>query len=116
MGFQTTFAYDANGNVTKTTDANGKLDVEDLRRTEPGKLEVDAVNNATSYTYDLLGNITSITDANSHTTYFTYDDLGRLSRQPIHSASPRPSPTTRRESPHPHEAFRRPIRVHLRLG
>ncbi|MFA7062463.1 MAG: RHS repeat-associated core domain-containing protein, partial [Pedobacter sp.] len=94
LGYQTTFGYDTNSNITKMTDANANAGLQpknssgstlykvydELNRV---KSETDAQNGATnngvtSYTYDLLGNITSITDAESRVTWFDYDDLGRL--------------------------------------
>jgi RHS repeat-associated protein len=53
----TTFAYDARGNLISVTDPD---------------------IHTTTYTYDLLGRQLTVTDAVSNTTQMTYDDLGLL--------------------------------------
>jgi YD repeat-containing protein len=40
----------------------------------------DAASNVTTYSYDTENNLTSIKDANNHTTSFTYDAFGRVTK------------------------------------
>ena len=57
LNAKTQFEYDANGNLTKATDAKG---------------------NATTYAYDALNQNTVITFANGLSLQYTYDELGRV--------------------------------------
>jgi RHS repeat-associated protein len=76
-----TVGYDADGNVTSTTDYLGNTatgsynaDGELTSRTVP----VSAGHSiTTSYGYDLNGNLTARTDGNGNTTYDTYNSLGQ---------------------------------------
>jgi RHS repeat-associated protein len=75
---ETTYDYDASGNLTGVVDANTnetgyQYDLFNRLQqvTQPG-----AVN--TVYDYDRHGNLISVTDAEGHVTTYTYDDLGRL--------------------------------------
>ncbi len=60
-GKTTTYAYDDADRLTTVTDA-----------ATPG--------NVTTYGYDTENNLTSIQDANLHTTSFTYDAFGRVTK------------------------------------
>jgi RHS repeat-associated protein len=51
-GYNVTYEYDENNNISKLTDANG---------------------NNTIYSYDANGNLLSLTDPASHTIYYTYE-------------------------------------------
>jgi RHS repeat-associated protein len=75
---ETTYGYDASGNLTDVTDANTNQTAYqyDLfnrltRVTQPGSV-------TTTYAYDLHGNLASVTDGAGNITTYTYDDLGRL--------------------------------------
>jgi RHS repeat-associated protein len=75
---ETTYGYDASGNLTDVTDANSnqtsyQYDLFNrlTQVTQPGTV-------TTTYAYDLHGNIASVTDAQGNVTTYTYDDLGRL--------------------------------------
>ena len=77
----TGYNYDANGNLTQTTDAN-------LNPTEQGydaldrlQKTIDALNGTTQYAYDGQDNLTSVTDPNGLTTTYEYDGLGNLIKQ-----------------------------------
>lgn len=100
---QLTWEYDAHGNVESETDALGFTTVRsydandnlisEIKPHEAARLlTYDKMNRLTSeeylvepyykkvFTYDPLGNMTSSTDIYGNTTYFTYDDLGHLSK------------------------------------
>ena len=73
-------AYDAVGNLIKTTDALGN---ETTITYTPGTARfktgmVDPDQGSWSYSYDALGQLKSQTDARSKTLAMTYDDLGRV--------------------------------------
>jgi RHS repeat-associated protein len=75
---ETTYGYDASGNLTSMLDANTnetnyQYDLFNRLKqmTQPG-----AVN--TIYDHDFHGNLETVTDAEGHITTYTYDDLGRL--------------------------------------
>jgi len=65
-GKTTTYAYDDADRLTSVTDA-----------ATPG--------NVTTYGYDTENNLTSIQDANLHSTSFTYDAFGRVTKTPFPS-------------------------------
>jgi len=75
---RTEYGYDALGNRTVITDANGHA--AHYEYDLPGRLvaESDPLNHTTRYGYDPLGNRTVITDAGGGVTQYTYDGLGRL--------------------------------------
>ena len=75
---ETTYTYDASGNITTVTDANNNRTdyVYDVfnrlyQVIQPGNI-------ITTYSYDSQGNLRTVTDAEGHATTYTYDDLGRL--------------------------------------
>lgn len=100
----TTFQYDASGNRTRATDANGNATVWAYDSYDRLTSVTDARNNTTtysyespyspayvtsvrnplgnvtSYEYDAVGNRTSVTDARGNTTYYTYDGNGRVTQ------------------------------------
>ncbi len=75
----TSFTYDADGNVTSTTDSLGNTTTYEY---EPvfGKITriVDAENDETTFTYDAAGNMLTRTDGNDNTTTMTYNEFGQL--------------------------------------
>ena len=75
---ETTFAYDANGNLSSITDAaSGTLSFTYNAQGLPLSL-TDQNSNTTSFTYDAQGRLDSITDANTILSSLTYDTGGRL--------------------------------------
>jgi RHS repeat-associated protein len=74
----TGYGYDAVGNQTSLTDANGhptSYAYDDLNRLIS---ITDALTHTISYGYDAVGNRTAITDAEGYATAFEYDVLNRL--------------------------------------
>lgn len=78
LGHVTTYAsYDANGRVTRITDANGTST--DLAYTPRGWLASRTVGNAVTHiTYTSYGAVQSITDPDGVTVTYTYDPAHRL--------------------------------------
>jgi len=93
------FGYDANGNLTSTTDAEGNVssayydavnrkiaqaDAEghttlfDYDETGNVVNVIDPLNNLASSEYDANNRLTKTTDAMGNETQFTYDDMGRV--------------------------------------
>jgi RHS repeat-associated protein len=78
----TQFGYDYRGRRTTATDQNGKIttygyDDEDRLTTVT---DASTPGNVTTYGYDTESNLTSIKDANNHTTTFTPDAFGRVTK------------------------------------
>jgi RHS repeat-associated protein len=78
----TQFGYDYRGRRTTVTDQNGKIttygyDDEDRLTTVT---DASTPGNVTTYGYDTENNLTSIKDANNHTTTFTPDAFGRVTK------------------------------------
>ncbi len=78
LGGKGSTTFDAVGNVTGRSDADG-------RRTSYGYDDLDRLTTVTApggavtaYAYDTVGNLTSRTDANDHVTVYGYDDARRL--------------------------------------
>ena len=81
------YLYDTQGNRIEM----GKYDPSDNRTSRkrwdyqhpnfPGKLwkEIKADDSFMEYSYDSRGNISSVTDYETHTTFYTYDTMNRLS-------------------------------------
>ena len=86
LGRVTTFAYDANGNLTSTTDALGNVtsythnsngQVLTITLPDPDRAGPLAAP-VTSYSYDSSGRLTTITNPDSTTRQFTYDAADNL--------------------------------------
>ena len=74
----TQYGYDAAGNRTTITDANGhttSFGYDGLNRLVSRS---DALNHTWSYGYDAAGNMITLLDARGQTTGYSYDSLGRL--------------------------------------
>jgi RHS repeat-associated protein len=74
----TTYAYDASGNLTSVTDANGTTTTYHYDLFNRLEQVIQPGNTTTTYAYDPSGSLTTVTDAEGHVTSYTYDDLGRL--------------------------------------
>ena len=74
----TSYSYDADGNQTQRTDAQGTTSFEYSPRNELTS-EDPPTANAQSYAYDKVGNLTSYTDSGGQVLYF-YDDVNLLER------------------------------------
>lgn len=96
---RTTTAYDANGNVTSSTDGNGQTTTysydpsnQQTAVTKPDgtvlasaywpdgtlKTQVDGNGDITTYAYDALGRLTTQTDPLNRVTTYSYDAAGNL--------------------------------------
>ena len=71
------YAYDAAGNLTRSTDAKGNSSSIGYDRNQPVAF-TDALGNTTLREYDAAGRPVSITDALGHVTRYRYDQRGQL--------------------------------------
>ena len=74
----THYTYDAEGDRTTVTDANGHTTYYAYDQRKQLTYTTNALGGITANTYDAARNITSRTDANGHTTWFAYDSQNRL--------------------------------------
>ncbi|MBL4660384.1 MAG: RHS repeat protein, partial [Alcanivoracaceae bacterium] len=72
----TTFEYNANGDVIKTTDNLGNFILTEYNQLKRISATVDANGNRTEYTFDDLGNAIKISFADGTTELATFDDEG----------------------------------------
>lgn len=82
LGRNTSFAYDAQGNVASITKLVGTGDAATSSATYEPTLNqlatvTDPLNHTTTYTYDSAGNVTTITDPLNHESTFTYNSIGQ---------------------------------------
>jgi len=70
--------YDAAGNLTSTTDANGNTTSSEYDVFNRLVATTDAEGNKTSLVYDLAGQLVASIDALGRAVYSTYDDRGRV--------------------------------------
>jgi RHS repeat-associated protein len=78
LAHETTYGYDALGNLTSVLNARGKTttyEYDDLNRLTE---ETDPLSRSRTYGYDDAGRLTSRTDAKDQTTAYEYDDANRL--------------------------------------
>ncbi|MEV6987560.1 RHS repeat-associated core domain-containing protein, partial [Sphaerisporangium sp. NPDC051017] len=73
--------YDALGNLTRMTDANGNVRTFTYDWAKRRVAQTDPDFGATAAAYDPAGNLTSATDAKGGTISTVYDDLGRKKEQ-----------------------------------
>ncbi|MFH2049758.1 MAG: RHS repeat-associated core domain-containing protein [bacterium] len=91
LGNVTTFTYDYNGNRTSQTDANGNVTNFDFNSQDQVIEVEDPLGNLTQYNYGStsgcsscssgVDKLKSLTDANGNVTSFSYDVLGRLTKE-----------------------------------
>jgi RHS repeat-associated protein len=77
-GLVSAFAYDAVGNVVRTTNGEGESTSTTYNELGLAVVETDGNGDQTNYRYDAVGNLLSVTDAAGNTTRYTYDNLDRL--------------------------------------
>lgn len=73
------FEYDAQGQVSKTTDPEGNTRLYTFDRAGNLTSQTDPRGNTTRYASDAAGNLTRVTDALGRIYTFAYDKLGNLS-------------------------------------
>ena len=76
--YRTTFAFDAAGNLTTTTDPLGNATATAYDQNGRRASETDANTNATSFSYDALGRLISVQAPGGATTSYAYDPVGNL--------------------------------------
>ncbi|MGB5051542.1 MAG: RHS repeat-associated core domain-containing protein [Caldilineaceae bacterium] len=76
--YNTTYAYDKQGNLTQTTDSLGNNTWMAYNLLGWKTSMTDPDMGTWWYSYDSVGNLQSQTDARNQTLYFKYDDLNRL--------------------------------------
>jgi RHS repeat-associated protein len=83
-GRRTELSYDANGHVTKAVELAGTSDarssgsvVFDGAYDQPGSI-TDTLGHTTTFTYDPDGNLTKITDPEGRQTSYTYNSVGQV--------------------------------------
>jgi len=76
----TSYQYDANGNLTQVTDANGHATQHQYDSLDRLIRSTDALAGLTDYHYDGQDRLTQVTDANNHSTVYGYNALGDLTQ------------------------------------
>lgn len=80
----TTYAelpYDNNNQVTRLTDANGKITGQIYDHLKRLKVVTQPGTTVTTYGYDTHDNLSSVTDAENLATVYHYDDFGRVEQE-----------------------------------
>jgi RHS repeat-associated protein len=75
------YQYDANGNVTKVTDALGNVIRMTYDALDRVNTSTDAAGQVTAYQHDVAGRMIKVTDARGNATSYTYDGFGQLWQQ-----------------------------------
>jgi len=75
------YEYDANGNVTKVSDALGPVTTITYDALDQVSTSTDAAGYLTSYKHDVAGRLIQVTDPRGRSTNYTYDGLGQLWQQ-----------------------------------
>ncbi|WP_270164504.1 S8 family serine peptidase [Paenibacillus sp. SYP-B4298] len=84
LGYRTTTAYHANGEIESTTDGKGNVTSYAYDYMKRLTEVTNALDERTTYTYDLNGNKLSQTDGNGHSTLFEYTAGNLLTRRIDH--------------------------------
>ena len=74
--YATNYTYDANGNLTKSTDALNHATAYAYDALNRISQVTDAANGATKYTYDALDQLTDVTDPKNFNTHYAMNSLG----------------------------------------
>lgn len=75
------YEYDANGNVTKVTDALNHATTMTYDALDRVNTSTDAAGQVTAYQHDAAGRVVKVTDPRGNATSYTYDGLGQLWQQ-----------------------------------
>ncbi|MDO1527225.1 RHS repeat-associated core domain-containing protein [Fulvimonas sp. R45] len=75
------YEYDANGNVTKITDALNHATTMTYDALDRVSTSTDAAGQVTAYQYDVASRLVQVTDARGHATRYLYDGFGQLWQQ-----------------------------------
>lgn len=76
-----TYEYDANGNVTKATDAVGNVTTMTYDALDRVSKSTDATNHVTLFQYDVADRLIKVIDPRGKATAYTYDGFGQLWQQ-----------------------------------
>jgi YD repeat-containing protein len=77
----TLFAYDAVGNLIRTTDPRGKLTTFGYDNRNRQVTVTDALNRTTTTVYDFVGNKTKVTHPDAKFLQYVYDSMNRVTSQ-----------------------------------
>lgn len=75
------YEYDANGNVTRITDAVGNVTSMTYDALDRVSKSTDAAGHVTSFQYDVGDRLVKVTDPRNNATSYTYDGFGQLWQQ-----------------------------------
>ncbi len=78
LGYPSSIAYDASGNVTSAQDANHNTASATFNALGWKMTSTDGLNHTTTYTYDNWGRVTAVTAPDSTQTTTTYDPNGNV--------------------------------------
>ncbi|MDO3384918.1 RHS repeat-associated core domain-containing protein [Gilvimarinus sp. SDUM040013] len=77
---ETSYAYDALGNLTQSTDALNRVTTREYDALNQVSSMVDGLTQTTSFSHDEDGQLTGVTDPNNHTTSYTYNGFGEVTQ------------------------------------
>ncbi|MEM1061878.1 MAG: hypothetical protein AAGJ97_06060, partial [Planctomycetota bacterium] len=79
--FVTTYAYDADDNLTALTDPRGNTTTYTYDARDRLLTETDPLGSVTTYVYDAADNLIEMTDRLGRVTRYTYDEVDRLTEE-----------------------------------
>jgi RHS repeat-associated protein len=81
------YEYDANGNLTRTTDANGKTSSFSYDPINRVNKKTNPIGEYTEYFYDQSGLVTKVTDSAGGESNTYYDSMAKITRQSVKASS-----------------------------